>query len=144
MKKLSIFLLIILVAVVFVAPAISLADDDDDSSRGLVTCGFGSDDCTFDDLLEMVNNIINFIVFYLVAPLAALAIAASGIMMVVYSGNEGKVTQAKEILYYAVLGLIISLSAVLVVSAVVRTLVGETEPGQAIRDRLEEVEIDDE
>jgi len=121
-------------------PVISLAQDSDGR---LVTCGFGGDDCTFDDLLQMVNNIINFIVFALVAPLAALAIAASGIMMVVYSGNESKVGQAKEILYYAVLGLIISLSAVLVVTAVVRTLVKDEGPGGAIRGRLEELELDE-
>jgi len=88
----------------------------------LIPC---TDDCTFADFLGpdgLVGKIVHFLLFDLAAPLAAIAFAWAGILFVVYSGNDGKRSQAKDIIWYAVIGLALALAAWLIVNTIFTTL----------------------
>lgn len=92
-------------------------------AAGLVPCGGGGGEspCTYIDFFILINNVIQFAV-YLAVPLGTIAIVAAGIIMVVYSNNEGKRTMAKSILMTAVIGIVLTLSAYLIISTIVQVL----------------------
>lgn len=60
---------------------------------------------TFDDLLAAV---ITFL-YYLIGPISVIMIVASGVMFLFSRGDSGKIKQAKDLLLYAVVGLVIVL-----------------------------------
>jgi len=93
-------------------------------AAGLVPCGgLNEPKCDFPQLIVIAQKVINFLIFYLAAPLAAVSFAWAGIMMMTSRGNEQQVTQAKQIFWYVFLGFIISLSAWLIVSMIINALV---------------------
>ena len=98
----------ILVLVVFL-PTYALADS-------LVPCSGA--DCDFDSLIELIKNIINFLLFSFAVPLAAISFAIAGVMILIAGGNTGQVEKAKEIFWNVLWGLIVALSAWLVVNAI--------------------------
>jgi hypothetical protein len=93
---------------------------------GLVPCGNTVDaashkvskanECGFDDLIVLAQNIINYLIFYIAAPIAALMFAYAGFLMLTNNGNESKVTQAKHIFGYVFAGLVVALAAWLLVN----------------------------
>ena len=90
---------------------------------GLIPCGDkGGTDCTFKDLFALVANVISFLLFKLAVPLAAIAFAWAGVLLLTDGGNEGKRKKAKEIIQYAVFGLAIALAAWLIVNTIFTTL----------------------
>ncbi|MEX0918604.1 MAG: hypothetical protein WDZ85_01385 [Candidatus Paceibacterota bacterium] len=91
------------------------------TTTGLVPC---TDDCDFNQLYVLVDNIIDFIVFYLAVPIATGVIAFAGIWLVIYAGNEGKRSDAKKMIWSAVIGLVIVLSAYLIIKAIIVGLTG--------------------
>lgn len=99
---------------ILATPAVSLAD-------GLVPCNTAAD-CNFSALLQLVNNVINYLLL-LTVPIAAIMFAYAGFIMVT-AGEEsaGAKTKAKSIIKDAVLGLIIALAAWLIVKLILTTL----------------------
>jgi len=85
-----------------------------------------TDNCGFEDLLKLVNNIIDFLLFKISMPLAAVSFAVAGIKMLLARGNQSKVTEAKEIFWYVLWGAIVALSAWLIVKAIVTVLFQDT------------------
>ena len=92
------------------------------AAGGLVPCdGTGQNPCTYIDFFYLINNVVEFAV-YLAVPLGTIAIVAAGIIMVMYSSNEGKRTMAKSILMTAVIGIVLTLSAYLIISTIIKVL----------------------
>lgn len=87
----------------------------------IIPCG-AEGECTFQDLFVLIQNVISFLLFKLAVPLAAIAFAWAGILFVVYSGNEGKRSEAKSIIWYAIIGLALALAAWLIVDTIFGTL----------------------
>lgn len=80
---------------------------------GLVPCE--GPECTINDFLILIKNIINFVTTNIVPPLAVLLIVWGGIMLMTAQGdlgdpdkgNPGKVKAAKQVLTAVFMGLII-------------------------------------
>ena len=79
-------------------------------------------DCEFSDLVVLAQNIIDYLLFYIAMPLAAVTFAIAGFMLMFAKGNESKVTMAKSIFWYVLWGLVVALSAWLVVEAIASAL----------------------
>lgn len=98
------------------------------SAQGLVPCSGGSE-CDFNQVYELVNNILNFVVFALAVPLATIAIVMAGVWLVIYPGNEGKRKEAIHMMTTAVIGLFLVLAGYLIIKAIVFGLAGDNNEG---------------
>jgi len=72
--------------------------------------------CQFCHFFVVLQGIIDFILKYIVFPLAILLIVVSGIMFFLYAENPKRVDEAKSLLTTVVIGLILMFSAWLIVS----------------------------
>ncbi|HLF66458.1 MAG TPA: pilin, partial [Gammaproteobacteria bacterium] len=93
---------------------------------GLVPCGVYSSkggekiinwQCTFEDIFTLINNVIRFILFNMVVPIAAIMFAYAGFLLITAQGGEAK-TKAKGIFTNAVIGLVIAVAAWLIVTTI--------------------------
>jgi hypothetical protein len=78
--------------------------------------------CDWDALMNLINNIINFLLFYLAAPLAALAICYAGFLLLTGGANEHNRTQAKHIIMNVIVGYIIGLAAWIIIKTILTWL----------------------
>jgi hypothetical protein len=115
-------LITILLTTIFSVPVLAQAQK---VQSGLVPCGNKVDaqgkieagqECTFEDLIVLAQNVIDFLIFYIAAPLATLMFAYAGFLMFTNNGNEAQVTKAKGIFWSVLWGLIIALAAWLMIS----------------------------
>ncbi len=86
----------------------------------LVPCN--GPDCSFEDLVILAQRVINFLIFDIAAPLAALSFAVAGFMYMTAKGNEAQHAKAKSIFVYVFIGFVIALSAWLIVNFIVTSL----------------------
>lgn len=94
------------------------------AADSLIPCGAkGGTACKFSDLFILVNNVIKFLVFYLAAPLATIAIAWAGVILLTRGGDSGARSEARKILQYAIGGFVLALAAWLIISAITTALV---------------------
>lgn len=108
MKKFPILFLIVFLGVTFL-PLVSFAE-------GLVPCGGETEPaCQFCHLFVMFQTIIDFVLVYLVFPVATLLIIIGGIMFFLYAENPQKVEQAKSLLTATIIGLVVIFSSWLVI-----------------------------
>lgn len=124
MKFLPTFCASLLILMILVVPVIS-------SAAGLVPCD-GIEDCTYDSLWELVNNVIDFLLFVVAVPLTVVVISFAGMYMVIYSTNEGKRSEAKGMIKTAIIGLILALSAYLIIQAIVFGFTGQSPLAQRL------------
>lgn len=88
-----------------------------DPGQGLVVCGNTTGDpCTFDKLIEEVQVVLNFLIFKVAAPLAAVMFAYAGFLYVTNAGNENRIKEAHEIFWNVFIGLVIALAAWLTIN----------------------------
>jgi hypothetical protein len=100
-------------------------------AAGLVPCGdSGEPDCNWCFLMQMVKNVIDFLV-YIAIPLAVLMIIVGGIMIMTAAGSTSRVAKGREILTAAIVGLIIALLSWLIIDTILKMLVGAPEGGSA-------------
>ncbi len=79
--------------------------------------------CGFKALMTLINNIINFILFRLAVPIAAIMCAYAGILMLTAGGESaGNRTKAKGVFTNALLGLVIAAGAWLIVKTLLTIL----------------------
>jgi len=105
----SILLLTVLFGSLFF-PLISFAQ------QGIVPCGgTAQPECEFCHLFVLIQNIINFVLFYLVLPIATLLLVIGGLMFLLYGENPQQAEQAKSLLTAVIIGLVLIFSAWLVV-----------------------------
>ena len=98
-------------------------------ATGLVVCGnVVTDPCTFDKLIEQVRVVINFLIFQVAAPLAAVMFAYAGFVYVTNRGSESQIKQAHEIFGNVFIGLVIALSAWLVINFILVFFLGAASP----------------
>ena len=117
MKKI---LLIALVGLIILLPSLVQA--------GLVPCGLAEDDldqegdqtvpCTICHLFLMLSNIIKFVMFKIVPPLAALMLIVGGIMFFFAGTNPEMFNQAKSIIISVAIGLGIVFGAWVIVNTI--------------------------
>jgi hypothetical protein len=100
------------------------------SFAALITCDGVDKKCDFDALISIVDGIIVWILSISVS-VAALSFAYAGGMMLLFPTDPGKRKDAKEIFKKTIIGLLIILSAWLVITSVIKTLVGDS--GDALR-----------
>ena|SRR5690606_23635260 len=118
-------LIIFAIFLFLVLPSLSLAQ----GGSPLVPC---INDCGYEALGQMANNIVNFIVFVLAVPIATVAILVSGVMLVVYSSNSSKRSEALGILKTAGIGLILVLAGYLIIQAIIFGLTAQGSIGGAL------------
>ncbi len=100
--------------------------------NGLIPCGqtdpvthtvLKKDQCDFNDFLQLIYNIIWFLVYALAVPLATISILWAGILYVYSAQDPGKRNEAKKIIHAAIWGLVIALAAQLIVGSVLKLLI---------------------
>jgi len=107
-------------------PAISHAKID--ITKGLVTCGRapGPDvpeaytkECGFTDVMNLINNVIEFVLFYLAIPICAIMFFYAGLLMIT-AGEEAASsrTKANHIFTNAAIGLVIAFAAWLIIKTI--------------------------
>jgi amino acid transporter len=140
MKNLAKLLIPIFLLIIVILPTISLAQGITppkpytlDEKNGLVPCGNevypqGGDKagqpvhpCNFNGFMNLINNVIGFVLFYLAIPLSAIMFAYAGFTMVTSGGAEGK-TKAKNIFTSTVIGLLCSAGAYLIIKTILHIL----------------------
>ena len=90
------------------------------AQQGIVPCN--GPDCDFGDLVQLVNNIINLFLAISVS-IAAISFAYGGALILLNPGNSAKREQAKGIFKKTIIGMIIVLTAWLIVFTIVKALV---------------------
>lgn len=122
----------IIITIIFSAGAF-LSTPQISFAEGLVPCGgYEYDDtgalmgeeppCNFGYIIVLAQNVIEFLIFKLAAPLAALVIAWAGFLYVTSAANPGQREKAKKILTNVVLGFVIALAAWLIVKTLLSSL----------------------
>jgi len=96
-------------------------------SAGLISCGgydvSGTvDQCHFGDIFETINNIIRGLILIAI-PFAALLLSYAGYLYLTSAGDGGKVKKAHEIFKNVGVGLVIMLSAWLIINTILSALV---------------------
>lgn len=81
--------------------------------------------CTFADFYVGIDRLIDFLLFYLALPLAAISIAIAGFMFLTSGDNEGRRTKAKGIIGWAIVGVVVAFGAWLIVNTILKALVEE-------------------
>lgn len=80
-------------------------------------------DCSFEDLVALGQNILNFIVGLSIIA-SGVMFAVAGFLLLTAGGDIGKVSKGKKIFGYVVVGLIIVLTAWLVINTILEVLTG--------------------
>ncbi|MEK7606136.1 MAG: pilin [Patescibacteria group bacterium] len=89
--------------------------------EGLVPCD--GLDCNFASLVQLVDGLIDFLLFKISIPLVTILFLWAGFLLITAGGNPGRMEQAKSIFKNAGIGFIIALSAWLIVNLIVTTFV---------------------
>lgn len=87
----------------------------------LVQC---TDNCTICGLVELLDRIIDFLIYYIAIPGAGIMIAVGGFMMLIGAGSESRVGAGKKMITNAIVGIIIVLAGWLIVDTVIKALTG--------------------
>ena len=82
----------------------------------------GADLCDWNALMKLVNNVISFILFKMLVPIAAIMFAYCGFILLTAGGESAKKTKAKNIFSNVVWGLIIAIAAWLIVQTILHLL----------------------
>ena len=132
-------LALLLVPAAFFVPSTAFAQDgvtDDIPNRIVPECGYGDhDECGFCDLGELAQNIINFLVVFAVVT-AALLFAWAGVLLLTAGGKPDNVSKARSIFTSVLIGLIVIISAWLIVDIILKTLLdGDFGPWNEVCDQ---------
>lgn len=90
-------------------------------AQGLVPCDGINDKCGIEDIIELVNNVITFLI-QMFLPIAAIALVVGGFIYMTGGEDPGKRKVAVAIFKNIVIGLVIVLSAWLIVYTLFNTL----------------------
>ncbi|MBI3888813.1 hypothetical protein HY311_03410 [Candidatus Nomurabacteria bacterium] len=113
---------VIVLAVLLAVPAFSLANTPPTS--GLVPCLTKSNPgpCDFNALMTLVNTLINFALYFMAIPIAAIMFVYAGFELVSSGGSTEKRGIAKKVFTNAVIGLILAAAAWLIVKTLLSIL----------------------
>lgn len=115
-KSLTKYFIFIIVFMIFLMPMISLA-------AGLVPCDNVTNKCDFNQLMNLANTIIQFVLFDLALPITAIMFVYAGFELVTSGGSTEKRGTAKKVFTSAVIGFVIAIAAWLIVKTIL-TIMG--------------------
>lgn len=126
-RRISLGLIISLtVFLILIVPVFSFAYNIGDP---LVSCGtndpkfpLSNHPCGFSDFLDLINNVIQFILYVMVVPIAAVMFFYAGFELVTSGGSTEKRGTAKKVFTNAVIGLVIAVGAFLIVQTILHIL----------------------
>ena len=78
--------------------------------------------CDFDQLMNLVNKVIHFILFDMVIPIAAIMFAYAGFELITSGGSTEKRGIAKKVFFNALLGFILAIAAFLIIRTILSIL----------------------
>lgn len=138
MKKITITLLLFLTTLVVAVPAYAAYDPTktDGTGTGIVPCdgvvitGGTGKECNFSSLRDLLQNIITFLL-YIAMSIAAAAFFMAGFKYITAHGNPSQIESAHKIFTNVVVGLIIALSAWLIVHTILNILLAK-DPGTTL------------
>lgn len=96
-----------------------------DTGEKFIKCGQFSPDCQFSDLITLAQDVINFLLYAIAAPIAAVMFAYAGWLYLSARGNPGQITEAHGIFGNVLTGFVVALAAWLIVSFVLSFFVGD-------------------
>ena len=112
MQKIKKIIISLSVFLFLLAPALSFAES-------LVPCDNSKGNpCDFNQLMNLVNTVIHFVLFNMVIPIAAIMFVYAGFLMVTAGGESGARTKAKDTFTNVVIGLIIAVAAFLIIRTI--------------------------
>lgn len=90
---------------------------------GIVPCGYGAlPSCNLCHLYTGVKNIIDFMLFDLILPLATIALLIGGIFMLASMGNPQMLQTGKTAITNTIIGIMIAFGSWLIIATIVNTL----------------------
>ena len=93
------------------------------NAAGLVPCGNpGQPACTIGCFFVMLANIYDFLVKWIAAPLATLAITIGAVMLMISAGNPNLATNGKKVLWAAIIGLALVFCSWLIINTLLSAL----------------------
>lgn len=111
----------ILVLSLLIIPVLAIGQGTPPATRdGLVPC-VGGRECDFGQLMVLVDNVIKFVLFKMVIPIAAILFAYAGFTLVTAPGQEA-ITKAKNTFTDVVLGLAVAIAAYLIIKTLLSIL----------------------
>lgn len=115
-KKTNIIIANLVVFSALVSPAFLFAQSDTDV--GLVKC-FNGAECGWKELIGMINGVINFLLFKMAVPIAAIMFFYAGFKMVTAGGEAAHAReQAKSIFSSTVVGLVVAVASWIIVKTI--------------------------
>lgn len=78
--------------------------------------------CTWNDLISLINNVLNFILFKLAIPIGAIMFCYAGFLLITSGGDTEARGTAKKIALGVVKGLVFAAAAWLIVHLILDTL----------------------
>lgn len=94
------------------------------SAQSLGNACIDPPNCTFNDLITLAQNIINFLILVSI-PAAAIAFAWAGFLFMTAKGSESQISQAKGIFVKVLIGFLFVLSGWLIVRTITSVLLDE-------------------
>lgn len=92
-------------------------------AKGLVPCGgTGEPACTWCHLGIMADKIIDFVVLYIVIPVAVAFIIWGGFLLMTAGGSPERVKRGRDAITAAVIGIVVALGAWLIIDTIVKML----------------------
>lgn len=85
--------------------------------------------CTFDHILILINNIVNFLLFVIAIPIAAVMFCYAGFLMIFSGGEASARTKAKGIFWNVFFGLIIAVAAWVIIHTLLGIIGAKTGDG---------------
>lgn len=122
-KRKYIILLALTLFLIFTFQFIPISTRAVEFEGGIIpaTCRTGCP-CTLCDLYQLSLNIIDFLLYGISLPIAAVMLAWGGLKMLTSAGNPTAITEGKKILTNAVIGIILAFLAWLIINALLITL----------------------
>ena len=124
-KKLAYILSLVLLTVLIV-PVLSFA------ATGLVPCDGVIDECKFDDFVEMINGIINWIIS-IAGVIFTISAIYGGYLYMTSGENPGNKAKAKSMLWSTLIGFVIILAAWVIVYTIVHYLASSSEKSSILK-----------
>jgi len=119
MKKITKILIYLAVFSILVLPVLSF-------SAGLIPCGTDTPPndhpCEFKDFLDLVNNVIKFVLFKMAVPIAAIMFFYAGFKLVTSGGSTENRGIAKKVFSNTVYGLAVAMAAWIIIRTILLIL----------------------
>jgi hypothetical protein len=77
-----------------------------------------SNPCGYEDLFKMINKVINYVLYVLFIPIAAILFAYAGFMLITSGGEVGKKKKALSVFWNVGLGLVIAVASWLIINTI--------------------------